>query len=296
MGSDGQDRGLALTSASSPGHLPRGSVLSTSIVLVLGPLLGRTGAQRTLRGPAPPGEAATLAGGAGEQRAFWRRGWRQCAGLTRSLSAAAGPRRALEMGRQHLPALLWADGPARRGADSALGGQHHLQDGLLLLLQLLREPHPGAGRRGARAVRVRAREPPGLRSGRRSGCAWGGGERGLPADAALTLHGQDNILKTSFLSAAVRLTKALKQENRSQSYKFTQIPELIQCLLVSDPLGTCRQLLPGPAPRTQRTSELGQKCPPSTSRFDPQCVLQKEPNFLATLHRQKIILVIVGLR
>lgn len=47
----------------------------------------------------------------------------------------------------------------------------------------------------------------------------GGGERGLPADAALTLHGQDNILKTSFLSAAVRLTKALKQENRSQSYK-----------------------------------------------------------------------------
>uniref|UniRef100_A0A452SV13 Maestro heat like repeat family member 8 n=1 Tax=Ursus americanus TaxID=9643 RepID=A0A452SV13_URSAM len=67
---------------------------------------------------------------------------------------------------------------------------------------------------------------------------------------------QDNILKTSFLSAAVRLTKALKQENRSQSYKFTQIPELIQCLL---------------------------------------CVLQKEPNFLATLHRQKIILVIVGL-
>ncbi|XP_034524422.1 maestro heat-like repeat family member 5 [Ailuropoda melanoleuca] len=66
----------------------------------------------------------------------------------------------------------------------------------------------------------------------------------------------DNILKTSFLSAAVMLTKALKQGNRSQSYKFTQIPELIRCLL---------------------------------------CVLQKEPNFLATLHRQKIILVIVGL-
>uniref|UniRef100_G1L3U8 Maestro heat-like repeat family member 5 n=1 Tax=Ailuropoda melanoleuca TaxID=9646 RepID=G1L3U8_AILME len=65
---------------------------------------------------------------------------------------------------------------------------------------------------------------------------------------------QDNILKTSFLSAAVMLTKALKQGNRSQSYKFTQIPELIRCLL---------------------------------------CVLQKEPNFLATLHRQKIILVIV---
>ncbi|XP_004405643.1 PREDICTED: uncharacterized protein LOC101375189 [Odobenus rosmarus divergens] len=66
----------------------------------------------------------------------------------------------------------------------------------------------------------------------------------------------DNILKTSFLSAVIMLMKALKQENSTQSYKFSQIPELIQCLL---------------------------------------CILQKEPNFLATLFRQKIILVIVGL-
>ncbi|XP_034868167.1 maestro heat-like repeat family member 5 [Mirounga leonina] len=66
----------------------------------------------------------------------------------------------------------------------------------------------------------------------------------------------DNILKTSFLSATIILMKALKQENSTRSYKFSQIPELIQCLL---------------------------------------CILQKEPNFLATLFRQKIIMVIVGL-
>ncbi|XP_047584221.1 maestro heat-like repeat family member 5 isoform X1 [Lutra lutra] len=66
----------------------------------------------------------------------------------------------------------------------------------------------------------------------------------------------DNILKTSFLSAAIMLTKALRQEDGTQSYKFTQIPDLIQCLLR---------------------------------------ILQKEPNFLATLFRQKVILVIVKL-
>ncbi|XP_040350511.1 maestro heat-like repeat family member 5 isoform X2 [Herpailurus yagouaroundi] len=65
----------------------------------------------------------------------------------------------------------------------------------------------------------------------------------------------DNILKTSFLSATIRLLKALRQ-NSTPSYKFSQIPELIQCLL---------------------------------------CILQKEPNFLTTLFREKIILVIVGL-
>ncbi|XP_042780029.1 maestro heat-like repeat family member 5 isoform X3 [Panthera leo] len=65
----------------------------------------------------------------------------------------------------------------------------------------------------------------------------------------------DNILKTSFLSATIMLLKALRQ-NSTPSYKFSQIPELIQCLL---------------------------------------CILQKEPNFLATLFREKIILVIVGL-
>ncbi|XP_047697648.1 maestro heat-like repeat family member 5 isoform X3 [Prionailurus viverrinus] len=61
----------------------------------------------------------------------------------------------------------------------------------------------------------------------------------------------DNILKTSFLSATIMLLKALRQ-NSTPSYKFSQIPELIQCLL-------------------------------------------KEPNFLTTLFREKIILIIVGL-
>ncbi|XP_045309425.1 maestro heat-like repeat family member 5 isoform X5 [Leopardus geoffroyi] len=65
----------------------------------------------------------------------------------------------------------------------------------------------------------------------------------------------DKILKTSFLSATIMLLKALRQ-NSTPSYKFSQIPELIQCLL---------------------------------------CILQKEPNFLTTLFREKIILVIVGL-
>nr|XP_044636990.1 maestro heat-like repeat family member 5 isoform X2 [Equus asinus] len=67
----------------------------------------------------------------------------------------------------------------------------------------------------------------------------------------------DNVLKTSFLSAAIMLMKALQREDGTQNYKFTQISELISCLL---------------------------------------CVLQKEPNFLATLFRQKIILVIAALR
>ncbi|XP_008591362.1 PREDICTED: maestro heat-like repeat family member 5, partial [Galeopterus variegatus] len=67
---------------------------------------------------------------------------------------------------------------------------------------------------------------------------------------------KDDILDTSFLSAAVMLTKAIGREDGAQNYKFTQIPELIGCLL---------------------------------------CLLQKEPNFLATLCRQKIILVIEGL-
>uniref|UniRef100_A0A667HVN4 Maestro heat like repeat family member 7 n=1 Tax=Lynx canadensis TaxID=61383 RepID=A0A667HVN4_LYNCA len=62
---------------------------------------------------------------------------------------------------------------------------------------------------------------------------------------------QDNILKTSFLSATITLLKALRQ-NSTPSYKFSQIP---------------------PA----------------------QCILQKELNFLTTLFREKIILVIVRL-
>ncbi|ERE86182.1 HEAT repeat-containing protein 8 [Cricetulus griseus] len=66
----------------------------------------------------------------------------------------------------------------------------------------------------------------------------------------------DEILKSSFLSATILLTRSLREEYGSQKYKFTQIPELIQCLLG---------------------------------------ILQKEPNFLNTYLRQKVILVIVGL-
>uniref|UniRef100_A0A671F851 Uncharacterized protein n=1 Tax=Rhinolophus ferrumequinum TaxID=59479 RepID=A0A671F851_RHIFE len=67
---------------------------------------------------------------------------------------------------------------------------------------------------------------------------------------------QDNTLKRSFLSAVIMLMRALRWESSTQNYKFTQIPELIRCLLG---------------------------------------ILQEEPNFLVTLFRQKIILVIVGL-
>nr|XP_040149491.1 maestro heat-like repeat family member 5 isoform X6 [Ictidomys tridecemlineatus] len=66
----------------------------------------------------------------------------------------------------------------------------------------------------------------------------------------------DEILESSFLSACILLTRVLRKEYGAQNYKFTQTPELIQCLL---------------------------------------CMLQKEPDFLATLCRQRIILVIVGL-
>ncbi|XP_021039716.1 maestro heat-like repeat family member 5 isoform X1 [Mus caroli] len=66
----------------------------------------------------------------------------------------------------------------------------------------------------------------------------------------------DEILKSSFLSATILLTRSLQAEYSSQRYKFTQIPELIQCLLG---------------------------------------ILQKEPNSLTNFLRQKIILVIIGL-
>lgn len=55
-------------------------------------------------------------------------------------AAAAGARPALEVGEQHCPAVLRADGHARREAGPALGGQHRLQDGVLLHLQQPREP------------------------------------------------------------------------------------------------------------------------------------------------------------
>ncbi|XP_025120644.3 maestro heat-like repeat family member 5 isoform X3 [Bubalus bubalis] len=71
-----------------------------------------------------------------------------------------------------------------------------------------------------------------------------------------TCSSHDSTLKASFLSASIMLVKALSQESSARSYKFTQTPELIQCLL---------------------------------------CILEKEPNFLANLFRQKIILVIMEL-
>uniref|UniRef100_A0A8C8SYS5 Maestro heat-like repeat family member 4 n=1 Tax=Peromyscus maniculatus bairdii TaxID=230844 RepID=A0A8C8SYS5_PERMB len=74
--------------------------------------------------------------------------------------------------------------------------------------------------------------------------------------AAVSPDSQDEILKSSFLSAAILLTRSLRDEHGAQRYKFTQIPELVQCLLG---------------------------------------ILQKEPNFLTTFSRQKVILVIVGL-
>ncbi|XP_075406641.1 maestro heat-like repeat family member 5 [Tenrec ecaudatus] len=80
---------------------------------------------------------------------------------------------------------------------------------------------------------------------------------GLSIDfCTLPAHGQDSVLKVSFLSATSMLAKVLKFESSTQDYRFTQIPELVQCLL---------------------------------------SILQKERNILATLLRQKIILVILEL-
>lgn len=58
--------------------------------------------------------------------------------------------------------------------------------------------------------------------------------------------GQDNVLKTSFLSAAIMLMKALQREDGTQNYKFTQISELISCLLVSDPRALPSRCSQGP--------------------------------------------------
>lgn len=118
---------------------------------------------------------------------------------------------------------------------------------------------------------------------------------GLPAPPTWPIrpsaHAQDNILKTSFLSAAIMLLKALKWEDGARSYKFTQIPELIHCLLVSGPPGRCPQGPPG-----AEGAERGAGRQHHTPALPSQCTLQKEPNCLASLFRQKVILVIVGLR
>lgn len=94
------------------------------------------------------------------------------------------------------------------------------------------------------------------------------------------------------------LVKALKQEHSARRYRFTQIPELIQCLLVRGLRGDP----PAGAPRAARAAlgggdtELGPSCRRAPPALTPQAILQKEPNFLATLFRQKIILVIMELR
>uniref|UniRef100_A0A4W2C2R5 Maestro heat like repeat family member 5 (gene/pseudogene) n=1 Tax=Bos indicus x Bos taurus TaxID=30522 RepID=A0A4W2C2R5_BOBOX len=66
--------------------------------------------------------------------------------------------------------------------------------------------------------------------------------------APLPLESQDSTLKASFLSASIMLVKALSRESSARSYKFTQTPELIQCLLVSDPGGLCSGGRPGRQP------------------------------------------------
>lgn len=94
------------------------------------------------------------------------------------------------------------------------------------------------------------------------------------------------------------LTKALKWESSAQGYKFTQIPELIHCLLVSGPCrGPAHPALFAGTTRGEEAEWAGSGAATMPSPTLPfQGVLQKEPNFLATLLRQKIILVIVGLR
>ena len=72
----------------------------------------------------------------------------------------------------------------------------------------------------------------------------------LTVPACPSVQGQDSALKTSFLSAATMLTNALQWEKDAQSYKFTQIPELIHCLLVSDP-----RARPSPPSRCLRDSQ-----------------------------------------
>lgn len=53
----------------------------------------------------------------------------------------------MEMGQQHLPTVLWADSQAYQGADPALGGQHRLEDGVLLLLWPMCEACPTSYRK-----------------------------------------------------------------------------------------------------------------------------------------------------
>lgn len=91
--------------------------------------------------------AGSCQGGLGEQRAWRAFSLPVAPPLTMLPAVAAGVGPALEVGEQHCPAVLRAGGHARRQAGPALGGQHHLQDGVLLLLQQPREPCRALGGR-----------------------------------------------------------------------------------------------------------------------------------------------------
>nr|XP_036879038.1 ESX-1 secretion-associated protein EspI-like [Manis javanica] len=81
----------------------------------------------------------------------------------------------------------------------------------------------------------------------------------------------------------------LRQESSPRGHRLTQIPELTQCLLVSDPS------LPSGSAETMAVGGQGQAIAEAPA-LSSQDMLQRDPNFLATLFWQKIILVIVGLR
>ncbi|XP_021515354.1 maestro heat-like repeat family member 5 [Meriones unguiculatus] len=74
--------------------------------------------------------------------------------------------------------------------------------------------------------------------------------------ALLYEDSQDEVLKSSFLSATILLMRSLQEAYCTESYRFTQIPELTHCLLD---------------------------------------ILQKEPISLTTFFQQKVILVITGM-
>uniref|UniRef100_A0A8C5L7D9 Maestro heat-like repeat family member 5 n=1 Tax=Jaculus jaculus TaxID=51337 RepID=A0A8C5L7D9_JACJA len=133
-----------------------------------------------------------------------------------------------------------------RECDSVEEVEHHLTS-------LLKLSHQNASQREGMALAV------GLASVRHLEKVWDqmehlGRTKFLRSNPVV--DNQDDVLKSSFLSAVILLTRSLRQEYGTQSYKFTQTPELIQCLLG---------------------------------------LLQKEPNVLTTFFQQKVILVIVGL-
>lgn len=133
---------------------------------------------------------------------------------------------------------------------------------------------------------------------RQTGWAPAAGRPLLTPPVCPSVHGQDSALRASFLSAAILLTNALQWETGAQSYRFTQIPELIHCLLVSGPRARPAQRVSAGSPADWEAAgwaRPGRTLMPAPT-LPTQCVLQQEPNFLATRYRLEIILVIVGLR